>query len=271
MRRRGSRTIADRAGLMEGHCPNCGALVDINAGAKCTQCQALLRAGRYDWVLSEITQPSQWRIQRHSDPPGVGQLRGHDPEFSLADLEDRVSVMFWRKSMADRTGKSDPLRKVAAPKALDQCAAHGRGERPDGRIYWADRAVGGVQSMGVIPAAVGQGVERAIVSVRWEGQQFLARSGGRPARIGARGQITTLFILGRVSGTMTDPGQGLSSAHCPNCGAPETNDTTDACEFCGQVCNDGKHGWVLIDLLGVASDQAQAYMRALRMEEMSMS
>jgi hypothetical protein len=76
------------------------------------------------------------------------------------------------------------------------------------------------------------------------------------------------LLLGRQPGLRTDPGQGLSSAHCPRCGGPATDDTVDACEFCGAVCNDGKSGWVLLDLVGASSDTAQSFIHALNGSEM---
>ena len=55
-------------------------------------------------------------------------------------------------------------------------------------------------------------------------------------------------MLYRQPGTRTDSGKGISSAHCPGCGAPEADSASSACEFCGAVLNDGSLGWVLVDI-----------------------
>jgi uncharacterized tellurite resistance protein B-like protein len=60
--------------------------------------------------------------------------------------------------------------------------------------------------------------------------------------------------LKRKAGLKTDPGQGVSSAHCPNCGAPITSDLSSGCSFCGTVLNDGTRGWVLATITSAASD-----------------
>jgi hypothetical protein len=196
LRRRGSQSVAGKAGLMEGNCPNCGAAVEINAGAKCTSCGALLREGQYDWVLADITQESQWHTRLWTDAPGVAGLRQRDPEFSAMDLQDRASVMFWRWAMADRLGRADPLRKIAAAEIVQECEAHFRRDAAGGRTYWGDRAVGIVETSAVVGAWQNDW-ERAMVRVRWEGQQFVTAVNRRPQGLGPRQQHTSMMILGR--------------------------------------------------------------------------
>jgi hypothetical protein len=113
LRRHGVQTT-DRPGLIEGHCPNCGADVALNQSAACASCGSLLRSGQFDWVLCEITQEGEWTRRDQHDVPGVQMYRQQvDPAFNLPHLEDRVSVIFWRKVMADRLGEVDPLTKMA--------------------------------------------------------------------------------------------------------------------------------------------------------------
>jgi hypothetical protein len=57
--------------------------------------------------------------------------------------------------------------------------------------------------------------------------------------------------------------KGISSAHCPNCGAPESGGITGACEFCGTALNDGSNGWVLDNILSFADPEAQAMLGQL--------
>ena len=73
-------------------------------------------------------------------------------------------------------------------------------------------------------------------------------------KTGQRVQTHSLYILTRKAGLKSDPGKGVSSAHCPNCGAPITSDTSSGCSFCGAVLNDGTRGWVLSTITSAASD-----------------
>ncbi|MEO6741043.1 MAG: hypothetical protein ABIP20_12375, partial [Chthoniobacteraceae bacterium] len=68
----------------------------------------------------------------------------------------------------------------------------------------------------------------------------------------------SLFVLGRNAGVRSTPGDSISSAHCPNCGGAVMTDTSNACEFCHTVLNDGARRWVLRDIFtsGTKEDRA---------------
>ena len=82
-------------------------------------------------------------------------------------------------------------------------------------------------------------------------------------KTGQRIQTHSLYILKRKAGLKSDPGQGVSSAHCPNCGAPITSDTSAGCSFCGTVLNDGTRGWVLATITSAASDLGRQWTARL--------
>ncbi len=258
IRARGSQTKAGATGLIEGNCPNCGAPIAMNQGAKCEYCQAVLRSGQYDWVLAEITQEEEWHPS-DTPPPGTQTIRGSDPGFNLQDLEDMASVIFWRKAAADRIGKIDPMRKVAAPEWCDAYAPTlvSRSER-SARAIFCDCAVSAVDTLGVI---LGKTENRALVEVCWMGREFEVMPSGELRD--KRGEMIlrhSLFVLGRNAGVVSTPEHSISSAHCPNCGGAVMADTSNACEFCHTVLNDGTRQWVLRDIFLSGSDEARALL-----------
>jgi predicted nucleic acid-binding Zn ribbon protein/uncharacterized tellurite resistance protein B-like protein len=251
--------------LIEGNCPNCGAPISMNQSAKCDHCGALLRSGQYDWVLAEITQESEWRPGRRVELPGESELRRVDPKFNRVDLEDRAAVVFWRKSMADRLGKIDPLRKTALD---DFCQNYAETLKPgpDGtRRFFGDCAVGSVHAL-----AVNQDPEhnRAVVEIWWEGATITETPQSRPAA-GLRSRGHHIYLLVRKAGVSSDPSQSVSSTHCPNCGAPTGADLTSACPYCGTVLNDGSRGWVLKQLFIAASQEGQAILSQFYLQPQS--
>ena len=260
LRRRGGATVPGKPGLLEGNCPNCGAPVAMNESANCTNCNALLRSGQYDWVLSEITQESEWRPGGHRMVPGLMNLRQRDPEVNVQALEDRTSVIFWRKAAADRVGKLDPMFKVTSP-VYGQAYAN-RLKAPPGtpRTYFGNCAVGAVNVLGFTS---GDGEDRALMEVRWSGVKFATRPDGHVQPIEPNMPHHTLFVLMRKSTAKTDVAKGISSAHCPNCGAPESGGTGGACEFCGTALNDGSNGWVLDNILGFSDPAARSLLSQL--------
>jgi tellurite resistance protein len=245
LRRRGAVTDLSKTGLIEGTCPNCGAPIEMNESANCVQCKALLRSGEYDWVLSEITQESEWDRSSSQTIPGLDRLQQQDPGFDALALEDRASVVFWRRAAADRTGKIDPLRKMASDDFCEAYAAGLKAAADGARRTIRDCAVGSVSMLGFLAADGDSPFERVLVEIRWSGQ------GNNGTIIGR-----TLFVLGREAGSQTDSQKSISSAHCPNCGAPESSGASSACDYCRMTLNDGKHGWILIELAGMNTPRA---------------
>ncbi|HSO93919.1 MAG TPA: Tim44-like domain-containing protein [Candidatus Dormibacteraeota bacterium] len=59
------RSAAARTKAGEGaevtQCPNCGAPLSINESGVCSYCKATVTSGQFGWVLSNITQASEWQ------------------------------------------------------------------------------------------------------------------------------------------------------------------------------------------------------------------
>jgi hypothetical protein len=252
LRKRGALTDMSKSGLMEGNCPNCGAPIEINESANCLRCKALLRSGEYDWVLSEITQESEWERSTQRPVPGLAALRRQDPGFDSLAMEDRASVMFWRKAAANRLGKIDPLRKMASEPFCKWYAARLSPAGDGTRSFIGECAVGSVQMVGFIPGDSSSEFERALIEIRWSGR-----------RAGVPVVARTLFVLGRKAGSQTDAGKSISSAHCPNCGAPQSSDMSNACDYCHTTLNDGAHGWVLVELAAFSSPRGEELLSSL--------
>lgn len=251
LRRRGAKTKPEKAGLIEGSCPNCGQSIQINQWDKCGSCGSLLRSGEHDWVLSEITQSDAWK-------PNAGLTLNsatrywisHDPGFNTHHLEDRASVIFTRKVTADRHGEMRPLIKVAHDM---YCDVH-RGElEGKNRTFYTDCGVGAVDVIGV---ATDKNFDRALIDVRWSGRRNQKKGDGVDT---ARSPSTlrTLMVLGRKHGVQTKVEKSVSSLQCPGCGAPESDAASNCCEFCHMVLNDGASDWVLVDWLPFSSNEAR--------------
>jgi hypothetical protein len=260
LRRRGSATVPGKPGLLEGNCPNCGAPIELNESANCANCHALLRSGQYDWVLSEITQDSEWQPGAAQRTPGLVELRKLDADLNVQSLEDRVSVIFWRKSAADRLGKLDPMFKVTSPAYGKTYAGRLKPTADGSRNYYGHCAVGAVNVLGFMSGA---DVDRALVEVKWSGVKLLVRAGGVPQLNEPNFPHRTLFVLMRKAGSKTDVAKGISSAHCPSCGAPENGGIGGACEYCGAALNDGSNGWVLDNLMSFDDPAAMELLRQL--------
>ena len=242
IRRRNLQSADRRGSLLNGDCPNCGSTIELNQFSRCTACDAVLRSGTYDWVLSEITQASEWRSHKSQPLVLAEQYRkNHDPEFSLQHLEDRAAVIFYRKVAAELAGSIDPLRKMATEDFCDTLRPELTGVNRDLDI---DCAVGSVECLGLLAET-----ERhyAVVEVRWNSRSAKM---GEDRKLSKRGGLRMDFswlVLMRGAAVSRNIETGLESTHCAACGAPESDLDSDACEYCGEVMNTGLHDWVLVE------------------------
>ncbi|MGN6370437.1 MAG: zinc-ribbon domain-containing transport protein [Phycisphaerae bacterium] len=243
LRKRGAQTV--NQGLIEGHCPNCGAQVDINQNANCPHCNALLKSPQYDWILTEITQADEWQPTA-ARPTGLQDLLQRDPHFTTADLEDRTSVMFWRLRLSDRLPSPDPLRKIAIPAFIQRFAARFPADAAGNRQVYLDCGVGSVTTLALAPGnPQSNESDHALVEVRWSGILYRLHPHAAPQKTAADNLFYSWYILKRSPSARTDPEKTISSAHCPNCGAPLSNTASNACDYCNTVLTDGTHGWLL--------------------------
>ncbi len=240
LRRPGAKT-QKKPGLIEGHCPNCGASLQIMDAAKCESCDSWVNSGEYDWVLAEITQACEWKIL-HGEKgiPGMAELKQRDPSLNVQFLEDRASVMFWRWQIAHWEPDAKSLNGVAEGDFITAF----KGRQNQVRSLYRNSAVGAVE---VLSIEAGRPDDKAHVLVKWSAEHFHIKEGEAVSQ----GQILWhyIFVLRRSASAQTDARSGLRSLLCSNCGATPTQRSQPACEFCGTSFVDGSRQWVLTEVL----------------------
>lgn len=250
-RRTGAKTVA-RPGSMEGNCPSCGAPLKIVDRAVCESCHSTVNSGEHDWVLAEITQAQEWRLP---DPdqrvPGLRQIQSHDPAFSVQHIEDRVSVMFYRLKAASFFNNSG----YAAPILAETSGGIPVKERMPSEEYWKDPAVGKVEVIDVDVSEPGQR-DQVRVMVRWSGERIRGKPGGFGRVVRQQAIITQVYVLVREHGIKSRASQTFASSSCSKCGAPIAVTKEKDCAFCGTSLVDGRHDWVLQDIVPFTHDMA---------------
>jgi len=265
LRRRGVTSQPGTAGMIEGNCPNCGSLLELNQVGECGSCQAIVRGGEHDWVLAEITQSSAWRPHDESHRiESIERFRAkRDPGFTMQHAEDRSSVIFWRKAMADRTGSIDPLRKMATDRFCDNIEKKLSG-KTSGREFWHDCSVGSVDCLGIVSE---DDTDYLLVTIHSSGNRHMVFPDGRLKDLDDWSRLRMLFVLKRNSGVTSRIERTISSAHCPSCGAPESDVASHTCSFCNEVVNDGRHDWVLHESGSAHSAKASAWKKRLKAQD----
>ena len=266
LRRRGVTSRPDTAGMIEGNCPNCGSLLQLNQVGECGTCQAIVRGGEHDWVLAEITQSSAWRPHDPSHQLAtIQRFRAtRDPGFTTQHAEDRSSVIFWRMAMADRTGSVDPLRKMATDQMCSRIQMELSKDSGPGREFWHDCSVGSVDCLGIVSE---DDADYLLVTIHSSGNRHLIFSDGRLQDLDEWSRLRTLYVLTRQSGVTSKIERTVSSAHCPSCGAPESDVASHTCSFCNEVVNDGRHDWVLHESGSAYSERAVTWQKRLEAQD----
>lgn len=255
LRRRGAKTLTTQ-GLIEGQCPNCGATLSMRQSARCETCEAQVRSGEFDWVLTEITQESVWRPRAASDVPGWDAYAEADPGLSLALFEDRTSVAFWRLRLAETQGTAGPIAGVAMESLCEQLQARFDPDAESGpRHASLDVAVGAVEVLGVIR---GEDLDRALVEVVWDGRSLrIHRDGKRQASEG-RQLARSLFVFARKAGQTTSTKGTFTTAHCQSCGAHDTGQLSPLCPYCEEPRRGDASTWLLEEVVARNTPFAKA-------------
>jgi len=267
VRRTSAKSGSRKGGLMEGSCPNCGAPITMNQWSHCRHCKAMLRSGEHDWVLTEITQASQWHERDYVRPPGVEKLRRRDADFGLQHLEDRTSLLFWRWRSAFLHGDVQALGRVgteALTASVEDGIAARRGENGE-RSYIGECAVGHVTVVGV--EVDDAELDHALVEVVWSGTDYTIEADGKRERGRVRPARCTLFVLSRPKQARSGLDDALASAHCSGCGAPEAEGDAAECQYCGAPLTAANAGWTVAEITPALSVSARAWKKRLRIDE----
>ncbi len=254
MRRKGAKSL-NKNGLMEGFCPNCGAPIEGSRLSKCKHCSAVLRSGQHDWVLTGITQLSEWRDTSSNAILGMRALLDEDPSFNISNVEDRLSVMFWRLNEALNKQNVDPIRKVSTDSFTEKLSIE---KALDKFPFTTNTAVGSIEIVGVCKE---NGNNVLLGQITWSGYSRVSCT---------RIYRKSIFKLIRAEKAKTDEKTCFCNSHCPNCGAPETNTGNNVCEYCQTAVNNHKVEWMLDDVLPSDSDKVQDYLAMANNIEHSM-
>jgi len=217
VRRQGAQTKLDAAQVGKA-CPSCGAPFDAGGGEviSCKYCKATVCSGEHDWVLSEITQISEWHPNSADEVMGLAGLREVDLGVTRETLEDRASYLFWKWIESGRKQTAAPLRKASTPELV----ARG-GDGAQVALGARDIAVGGADVV-LCDIAQGEKDDHVYVNVFWSAR-FAPGAEPFPRQSTLR--------LARKTGVSTK--LSMTQVQCPNCGGPLVETDDPRCSHCG--------------------------------------
>lgn len=237
--RKPSGKTLDCPGLLEGQCPNCGTPIMIGQATVCQNCSSFIRSGQYDWVLAKTTQASAWVYAEPASIPGWKEMVLADPNFSIQQLEDRSSVVFWLLRKAEKNKNTHVLKRFATNEFCENLDYEMKNDS-FGR-YSSVESVN-FESTCLIGISLGKIFDLCYVLVLWTAS-FFDKNGiikNRPMR--------DVVVFSRPGKSSTRLNNAISSIHCANCGGPLLSSYEPACSFCGSQVNDGSE-WILTRII----------------------
>ena len=251
IRRPSAKTIS-KPGLMEGSCPNCGALISIGQATVCSVCHSFLRSGYYDWVLSKITQACEWEYANPRLVPGWNDIAAADANFSIHQIEDRSAVIFWVLRLVERKRIMEPLLRFATAKCCENFRFAMKGLKNYTYMENVSFASATLRAISITRQC-----ERIYVLIVWSGIPVTCTPEGRLPQIHRISKPKRdVFVFVRKAGQKTSQNNTLTSAHCPQCGGPLTSNYAVNCKYCNTVLNDGSE-WILEKVI---SEKSQEYI-----------
>jgi uncharacterized tellurite resistance protein B-like protein/ribosomal protein S27AE len=233
-------------------CPNCGAPIVIGHATKCQICKTYLRSGEYNWVLTKITQASEWDRLNPVSIPGWQQLKEKDNSFSLQSVEDLASVIFWKIREAEKSSNIKLLSRFVAKdfrfdfnriKSREINTGSYLKEAFDDASFMENVKLASVRLKAIVTDKT---QTRLFLLIVWSGVPVKTDQNGTiedSVRINCI--IRDVYILSRKKGVKSKITHAITSSHCPNCGAGSEGGFTNTCMYCNTVLNDENNTWVL--------------------------
>lgn len=237
--RKPSAITRDCPGLLEGQCPNCGTPIAIGQATVCPNCSSFIRSGQYDWVLSKITPARSWVYSEPSSLPGWQEILQKDPNFSVQQVEDHCSVIFWLLRNAEKSKNVDGIRRFATNEFCENLLYEMTNDN-FGRYSSIIRVT--LESTALKGIHPGENSVFCYALIVWHAVS-LNKNGKEISR-----PMRDVLVLARPNQSVTKVNNALNSVHCSSCGGPLSSSFTPNCSFCGSLVSDGTE-WVLNRIL----------------------
>lgn len=227
------------------NCPNCGASLENKLGevSRCGSCNTLVNNAAYDWILSEVTQETDYDpVRKLQQDPGLRTLTQKDTTFSLQRMEDIASNVFMQTMEVMTSGDVKKLSRFADQDARQKIMQERNASTPFvfDRLFLnsvtltgyntSDEKLNLVFSLGATYRRVQLGAIKTYLDQEMAMHDFR-------------------MTLSKDLAALNKEWKEISFSHeCPSCGAPYTDTTKDTCSYCDTPVSDPSSNWVLSEL-----------------------
>lgn len=234
-------------------CPQCGAPVTdkLMETARCPYCSTYLNSGEFDWVLSEITQSTDYSVPALPSVPGLAaaaKVRTLDPGFSTRLLEDKATNAFMEILIGTSLAQPALVKRFATDAAFAEMQrTWPKGRQAFDRLY--------TRAVDFLDVRVEGSHARAWVGVRYA---FHRVDLDHPVAPQSDDPLTALKVLSLTRDYSGGAPKGsVYAGSCPHCGASQKDSLNSLCDHCGQPLNDQTLDWMVDGILDAAAFREQ--------------
>jgi rubrerythrin len=222
-RKRSAKTDTSK-NYLTGQCPSCGFVPDnFSEVNKCPSCGSIYNSGEFDWVLSEITQESEWQESSYESIEGLKDLETMNLSINREVIEDRASFLFWKWMQSQTKGDKNHLARDASSGFMSNFNPV--------KTYMAEVVVGASDLK-----KVWQDNDKAYASVLIFWSASLMK---KDEPVHRESTFTLSMPL-----ALKNP-YGLANHSCNSCGGPLPDTTGTACTYCGAALPATVADWIL--------------------------
>ena len=193
--------------------------------------------------------------ENHSDLRNVSEYNSIDPNFSAADMTEKISNLYVRFQNCWTAKDIDPLRPYLTDAMFAQMDRQLDGYRQRKETNRVERiSVLGVRLLGW-KQENGKDVMIARLDTRIVDTDYTVNDGTQQIVRGSRDQekfMTYEWSLVRTTGVVTGTIKGTSGQTCPYCGAHVDINHSAVCEYCNSVLTTDSFDWAVSNIKGIA-------------------
>ena len=182
-----------------------------------------------------------------------------DPNFSAADMREKLSNIYVQMQNACTARNLEPLRPYFADALYQQFDRQIRALIANRQINCVERiAVLDVDLRGFFQEG---GEDHLVAELKTRITDYTVNEDTGAVVSGSKTAerfMTYEWDLSRPTGSLTEAAGAVTERHCPNCGAPLSINESAKCPYCDTVITFRDHDWTIYAVKGIAQRTAQS-------------
>lgn len=241
------------------NCPNCGAQLpnDMGEVCKCNFCGAFINSGEFDWVLSEITQESDYKTGNTLTASNYYQeklkaFKEIRPDFSPQLVEDKASNGYLQILTAITLKEPAIMRRFVTDDAFEKFK----------KLITTDNIVYNrlyLNSVMLYDLNTKNDFDYLVILIKKSYQRIKMLENNRIIIIDSDIKQDSEYLVMQREVNSIAPKGSIYVHLCSSCGASIEDSIDIHCAYCGSLLNNSKNEWIIADIAPL--DKLDKYLK----------